>query len=338
MKPTVTPEQQEKILSEVAARYGTQKDQLTPVGGGTTNHVYSYSREGKSYIVRWTPGDEQVESRIEAEVDWLSHLHRSRAPVVQVIRSLHNRLVEIIRLDDVITYVVAFEKNEGQLCSHLPYTPELALKAGRALGKIHQLTQRHYNPNRFTRPDWQTWYQSIDNAIPASQTVVLDKWRRMNEYFDTLPQEAYTYGLVHGDYQQINWFLADNEIVVIDFDDSHYNWLIYDVATMLYFALWASHPGQTNQEFADDILKHILEGYRQENDLDTFWVEQIPAFLKSIELSVYAVTHQTFGLDKGADFSSIPLRFQKALARYRQNIENDVPYIESAHFPWADDV
>jgi Ser/Thr protein kinase RdoA (MazF antagonist) len=328
-RPSATPAQQEAVLSIAKPLYGT--DQFTPASGGTTNFVYHFEQDGKGRILRWIP---VTDDRVRSEIEWIQYLGDQGAPVVHITPSQNNQLIEVIEVEGLVAHSVAFEKIDGLFANDLPHTPELIRKAGSALGLIHRMTKQ-YQPT-FRRPDWQPRFALVASSIPAEQILIHAKWQQLLDYLKTLPQAEASYGLVHGDYQWINLFDVNGEIVVIDFDDSHYNWWIYDVANMLFFGLWDTDREGSNTDFAADLLANFMAGYETENHLDPFWLQQIPFFLKLNEFYVYASTYQIFGLDKGAEMSSIPLKFQKALARYRFNLENDVPYIESAHFPWRE--
>jgi hypothetical protein len=76
-----------------------------------------------------------------------------------------------------------------------------------------------------------------------------------------------------------------------------------------------------------------LQGYATENKIAPYWIQQIPAFLKWIEMDVYVAATRIFGANQDSLDNVLP-RIQQALKQYRHNIENDIPYIDSAYFPW----
>jgi hypothetical protein len=84
-------------------------------------------------------------------------------------------------------------------------------------------------------------------------------------------------------------------------------------------------------------LENILAGYARECTLGAGWVEQIPTFLKLVEMNIYVAILEYNQVALRADATVLPPKHRALLSRYRHHIEHDVPYIESAYNPWAGD-
>lgn len=98
---------------------------------------------------------------------------------------------------------------------------------------------------------------------------------------------------------------------------------------------WKRPAAQSNAAFAAFVLEHLWAGYAREYALDNSWLERLPIFLKLIEMNNYIAIlayNQTTVQRTPAD---VPPKQRALLTRYRENIEQDVPYIESAYNPWA---
>jgi Ser/Thr protein kinase RdoA (MazF antagonist) len=82
------------------------------------------------------------------------------------------------------------------------------------------------------------------------------------------------------------------------------------------------------------LLDHLLAGYRRERPLEATWIEQIPLFLKLQELWVYIAINEFNQMAQHGQLATIPPKHRALLTKYRQNIEQDIPYLSSAYNPW----
>ena len=58
-----------------------------------------------------------------------------------------------------------------------------------------------------------------------------------------------------------------------DFFACAYSWFVNDMAIVLFYAaMWE----KDRSSFTDEFVRHFLEGYRRENDLDESWLREIP--------------------------------------------------------------
>lgn len=122
---------------------------------------------------------------------------------------------------------------------------------------------------------------------------------------------------------------------MIDFDGCAYQWFLMDIATTLYFTLWERPADQSNETFAAFVLENLLAGYAREHTLDAGWIERLPRFLKLIEMGNYIAILAYNEATLRNDLTAVPPKHRALLRRYRANIEQDVPYIESAYNPWT---
>ncbi len=69
-------------------------------------------------------------------------------------------------------------------------------------------------------------------------------------------------------------------------------------------------------------MKNFWKGYNKENNIDSYWLKQIPDLLKLREMILYVV------LNKKLDLENINENQKNRLNRMRYNIENDIPYVD----------
>jgi hypothetical protein len=65
-------------------------------------------------------------------------------------------------------------------------------------------------------------------------------------------------------------------------------------------------------------------------------MERLPIFLKLIEMNSYITILAYNQATLQRDPATVPPKHRALLTRYRDNIEQDVPYIESAYNPWTE--
>ena len=91
--------------------------------------------------------------------------------------------------------------------------------------------------------------------------------------------------MIHQDAHPGNFFVdQDYRITLFDFDDCVYGHFIYDIAMALFYSsMWDKHPVQFSARF----MPSFLQGYREENRLETAWFKEMPYFLKLREIDLF---------------------------------------------------
>ena len=140
---------------------------------------------------------------------------------------------------------------------------------------------------------------------------------------NALPRAEEGYGLIHADLHGGNFFVdvASGDITVFDFDDCCYGWYAMDVAMAL-FDMLVVYPRSEERAFARAFLRTYLKGYNGEHRLSGFWIEQIPDFLKLLEIGVYAQVYRHYDPDDTESWVG------KFMPNRRERIEQRVPYVD----------
>jgi Ser/Thr protein kinase RdoA (MazF antagonist) len=117
---------------------------------------------------------------------------------------------------------------------------------GEITARMHQHARRWARPGWFTRFHWDypaafgpqarwgRWQDGI-GVGPAERQVLTrldDTLRRRLEAFGQGPER---YGLVHADTRLANLLVYEDQVSVIDFDDSGFSWYLYDLGTTVSF-------------------------------------------------------------------------------------------------------
>lgn len=319
----------EGILAEAAARFGTSADQTTKLGD-PASFVYEYAIDGTFYMLKITHTARNSPEHLMGELEWLNYLADNGVAVSRAVPSIHQRMIESIPAADGQFLAVSYEKAPGKSIGPEEWHEEMFRKWGQALGRMHSLAKQ-YRPSNpaFKRREWHEEDAfNLQVYIPADQSRVLEAFEELMERLHALPTSADSYGLIHIDLHQFNFFWHDGEIVVFDFDDCMYGWFVADIAMAVYYALEMPQiPYDNKTEFTGYFLQHFLNGYRQEHDLDSWWLQHIPDFLAMRKIVTYCVMHQEAELNGGVDEE-----LRKLVADTRTAIENGTPITEFDFF------
>lgn len=333
--------EQQSLMTTVAARYDLAPAQLRLLTDNPADGVYGVTQGAETdneqhFVLKCTKESVRSRSTLQGQVDWVNFLAAHRAPVSRALLSPQGELVEQIAVDDALFSVVCYAQAPGVRPEGNAFTAEFFQNWGQVIGQLHALTTSYKPPQASWRI--QTWDEDIADkrqAIPMDQSRVLEKFDALVAHLQTLPTDAQSFGLIHNDLQANNLRLHQGALTVIDFDDCEQNWFISDLATALYFTLWEKpQPSQSNEAFATFVLEHLLAGYQRERPLDSTWIEQIPFFLKLQEMWIYIAINQFNQMAQHGQWATLPPKHRALLTRYRQNIEQGIPYLESAYNPW----
>ncbi|MEO7839245.1 MAG: phosphotransferase, partial [Anaerolineales bacterium] len=286
------------ILHEAMQRYGIAEPQIQPLDA-FESFIYEFERDGLGYILRIGHSLRKSEALIQAEVDWINYLARGGVSVARAVPSASGKLVEAIDDDQGGQFLVtAFVKAAGQPPWEAGWTPSRYENYGRLLGQMHALAVNYQPASASKRPEWDDISMNfIELYLPESEVGAHQAYQSVRQHINALPRDSASYGLIHQDAHQNNFFMdADGALTLFDFDDCAYSWFISDIAIVLfYISMDAEEFGFPSvHAFTQEFMTHFLRGYRQAYALDDKWLKEIPHFLKLRELELYAVVHRDF--------------------------------------------
>ena len=293
----------DSILQKAMQRYGIAENQIKPLEA-FESFIYEFERGAppQDYILRIGHSFRKSEALIQAEVDWINYLARGGVSVARAVPSLSGKLVEAIEDDQGGQFLVtAFVKALGQKPWEAGWTPARYENYGRLLGQMHALAVGYQPASASKRPEWDDVSMNfIELYLPESDEGAHQAYQSVQRHIRALPKDNASYGLIHQDAHQNNFFMdADGTLTLFDFDDCAYSWFISDIAIVLfYISMDAEELGfPTVHAFTREFMTHFLRGYRQAYTLDDNWLKEIPHFLKLRELELYAVVHRDFEID-----------------------------------------
>jgi Ser/Thr protein kinase RdoA (MazF antagonist) len=329
------------MLKEAASRFGTARSKLIGLHESVNisegraaieKALYQYEREGKNFLLRLTMPQYVDFELIPGEANWINYLADNGVRVPRVIPSENGNLVEIIEADDHSCAVVCSEKVEGKPidfddCGE--WNAELFAEYGRTIGKMHALTKRYAPLDRsLGRMQWheQEW---LDSRRLPEESIARRKCEELIRTSHTLPKDRDSYGLIHGDAHPWNVLLHEGRIVLTDFDFCEQSWFASDIAIILFYAVMAPMEGMDRTSFAAYFMKNFMNGYREENSIDAFWLEQIPSFLRLRMVSKYILHYPEWKSGRMSE------KRQSAFMEWKRKIENDIPYLDVDFSEWG---
>jgi Ser/Thr protein kinase RdoA (MazF antagonist) len=311
----------ESTLVQAARRFGLDAS-ASAFLRDSVNVIYQFTQGGQDYILRLTPVSQRDKNMLYGEMDWMDYLAQRQGCVPRPARSLAGRLVEEVGEADDAFLAVVFEKVSGVHPEGAMLTDDVLRLWGQALGHMHRLG-KGYRPSNpaFARPHWHELdVFKLGELIPSSQPLVRQKCREMLDYMRALPTGEDGYGLVHADPEPWNFFLHDDQLTFIDFDECCYHWFVFDLAVSLMYAVIAAE-GARGDDFAQRAWDCLYEGYQQENSLSRFWIQQMPAFLRLRVMEDYAFHLGLWDLDDLNQWQ------QDTLRQHRHVIESGEPLL-----------
>ena len=274
----------ENILVFAAEQYGFAKDKLHFVGDNC-NKIYAFSKSGEWYILRIGERPADFVSQTKAELDWMRYLSENGINVPAPLFTKNGE--RLLTMQDggkhyIICAYSAFPGQSGYMHWNKNdpnlWNNALFYNWGKLMGDMHRLTKDYLPANENdTREHFSRF--ALGDSIKTCPAVNKIAEHLLDEIM-ALPKNKDSYGLIHADFHQWNFLVRDGIIGVFDFDDALYGWFALDIGVALYHALWWGRKNDAGYDFSGDIIKNFLDGYLSANQLDNFWLEKIPLFMK----------------------------------------------------------
>jgi len=324
----------DQVLAEAALRFGFNHSELTELEG--SSFVYEGLADESPRILKITPGywnttvqvTGSTVEQVLAEVDFVRYLADHGMQVAAPVPSRQRNWVEIIPLDNQACFLATcVEKVPGFMYpdeDEVQFPQAVLEEWGRTCGQLHRLSAG-FQPNQDRRR--LSWRDNdlldFSVLIPTEQTLIYQRRDEIMRALEALPQGAESYGLIHGDFHHGNFFVDGGKVIVFDFDAAEYSWYIGEIVTALENCLPLPRAQvEKRRLFALNFLSHFLTGYRSERPLESFWVQQVPLFLKYNELLRYAY------FQKFWDMTQLSERRAAVLNDLRRRLEEQIPVVE----------
>jgi amicoumacin kinase len=288
------------------------KEECVRLSGGFHNEVFYDGKKGR--IIRIS-GNHKSADEVRQELQWMDFLHKNGvslskpAKEIKLVGGLVKAYFEYVRGNpvDVADPGHWNEKNFDQF--------------GRILGRMHALS-KGYKIEDNSRPVWTKENPDVFGIRDGLAGWLKEEYDRLMEDLQPYKPSPDTFGLIHNDFHQGNFIVQENgEIVVIDFDESAFNWFAQDLAVLFYHAYWQqdSFIGEA-EAFSRRFMHHVFSGYQSEKNLHSDTIAQIPIFLKLREIFLYQL------FDRKWDKAHLEDWQEYTLQNLERKIRNREPY------------
>ena len=328
---------QQALLPQITSLYALSRDDLHVYPGyeGCQNLVFFYTKNAMNYVLRISYRDDRTTEQIRAEIDFIHYLHAHGVRVSRAVKSQQDCYVEEITTHDQQFILVAFERAPGHRLPDKGYqyrdqvsTDEYFYNWGHILGQMHRLTQQYTLPTpQTTRPQWVDIIAEdyLPHYLPPSLSTANARFMHLLAHAKTWSTEKAAFGLIHGDFSDGNFTIdyTNGNITAFDFDDAAYCWFMYDLADA-----WRSGVGWTmfepntakRQEFMHRYFETLLSGYAHENALENRWLNQLPLFLKLVEMEALLSEFREMSLNED------DIEYDGEVLYQLKCVEDDIPY------------
>jgi len=249
-------------LGEAAlGEFGVVPIEISPLVHAENTTFKVASQHGPFNLRISRPGY-QTTSNIRSEIVFLAALRKEgfRVPAPwqeRVVTASHPEVPE--SRDCVLLGWLDGEFARGKL------TVERAHKVGRVMAKLHEFTSLWSAPAGFDRQQLHEWAfgprrpMPIDDPSPLAfeedRKLLIEVERETRPFLATLPHDPDWFGLIHADLHLGNVLFEDEEVNLIDFDDTGFGFWLYDFSSALAYAV-------ESEEFP--ILQEAMfKGYRE---------------------------------------------------------------------------
>lgn len=257
--------------------------------GGSGNRIFEVQQESMPFILRASEYSLINEYHIKLELNWMAYLSQHMKGIVKPIKSVNNRLYEIISVNENSYILYLMEKATGKIVNSdnpMEFNETLYFNLGALMGGMHRLTIDYAGNTVNPYFVWDNDTYSWRGKYPISDDDVRISESNYKNELNTLPITKESYGIIHYDIHTDNFFVDNDKITLFDFDACQFNFYAADIASALFFMVQKGvnplkHKNEKERtEFAETFLISYLKGYTQTNILSDYWIFALDLFLK----------------------------------------------------------
>jgi len=228
----------------------------------SSNAIYPFNHNGKTFILRFIPWGEKTENEMERELEFIQYLKKKELNVLEPVLSKDGNYLLKKETPWGKYLACVFKRVDGKQLSEFDYSDKIIFGYGKTLGKLHKYSVEYNNVKK------QSCFDIIDrmenfakNKLNGNKELILKSIDEIKNIFQQLPQNKSNFGLIHYDFELDNIFYeeASKKYSVIDFGDSIYHWYIMDIEKSL-SNLKEEYP----QNDYEQMKTVFLNGYKTE--------------------------------------------------------------------------
>lgn len=279
----------------------------------SSNFVYTFSKGGERFFLRFADSAERTEAEISAEMALLCQLASKGMTVTTPIASSNGRRVEKVETDLGTFYAVVFAELQGAQVELSELSTAQFELWGATLGRLHSITHLCQDPELCARRTWRDHLAMIRSYLSEDEPEVQAECDHITSFLSALPLTETNYGLIHGDFELDNLFWQDDTLAMLDFDDCFYCWYVADIA----FAL--RDLFEAGVDLSNPAFRAFIRGYRERYPLDEELISHLPLFMRLAKLITYARLVRALDLANDQDYPEDFVPLVLKLENWRRN-------------------
>lgn len=316
---TVNQEWRSPIAEKILENWGYDEGTVCYFRA-SANFVFIFKKKEKTYFLRFTDSVEKNLSLLEAEMEILEYLRDQPIRSAQPVKSLNQRIIEVVETEIGTYYAVVFEALPGKQFEIEELQLDQFFQWGRALGKLHFIFKDIPEKYRSNRESWKDQLISIQEFLPEQEIAAMREWNVILARLETLKQSDGNFGLIHYDLELDNQRWDDQIVGIMDFDDCINHWFVADIA----FALRDLFTKKIDLQ--NPFFQEFLKGYQRETELDASLLSELPLFQRMHNLVTFAKLLHTVDIPEMQDqpvwLANLRSKLLNKLEDYRNSFLN----------------
>jgi len=294
----------EDILKEFLKIFEIELSKCKPVRANN-NFIYEVSKGANTYILRVTPAEQKSFHLIESENQWIQFLYGKGINTAQVIASPRGKEIETVENGLTTFHAILYTKIEGQGWPSLGPNAALLNKWGALVGRMHAATEEYHPKGLIYRGiDWHHEFLNAEKHVPSEKEQVLERILENKKQIAGMDQTRGSFNLIHYDVNPSNLIEVQNEFWVYDFDDCHYDFLLADIASALFWfidipVLFSTRNiPAARDHMISSFFKHFFAGYKTYYHLDRLDLGKLNLFLIRRVMDLYVNFFRSYDISK----------------------------------------
>lgn len=285
----------QRALRAICKSLAILPEKLEFLAGGRADSygiLYTYFHNGRKRVLKITALNEIEHYKLketEIRTNFAYHLSGYGVQVVAPLKTPNGELLVTVTESSNIYIACIMDFFEGTNLTVNNYNEETIANWGTLIGNIHRISKNFTEGKNYDRLNVHGEIETYRGW--CRNETVSKAWFELESYVATLDRDVDDYGFIHNDNQEKNVLLKDNNIVLMDFNISGYNFYLNDIVAAAMGIMFEKSGGMmipyTNPLPLQRFLSVFLNAYLQENSLPKKWFSEITNFVNYRRIKLF---------------------------------------------------
>jgi len=281
---------------------------------GFTCHVFMAESKGQKVVLKVSHSSWESKDLVESEKVLIDDLSSRGVTLSRMLEPI----IEIKDEEGGHFYGRLYEFIQGDLLEEIDYSSHNFQKLGELIGKFH-----HEGKNlKIERPSLNDAdCYNFKRFVPEKEKTVRDFFENLMAEINEIPKDEFNWGLTHGDCHPGNILIGNDQVTLLDFNDSGYNYFINDIAIVLYMS-FPPDDCEDEEEFFRQLYQDFMLGYRKHMQPSPEVLKKIPLFLKLRTLMFHTLEAMLYPCYNETEKKEAAEGIKKRTGRIESNFEH----------------